>query len=462
MGKLTYQQEEDNLLYTILDKRFFSVWKNPSTSPVWKLTNLELYITSSCNLACEYCYLRMHEDKLYPVESRKESMIKSNLIKIFDWWLDNDFSIHELNLFSGEIWHLPFGMWVLETILSYVKKGMKLECIMVPTNSTFALEQETLNKMQEIVDQFRSAGCVLIISHSIEGLILEDISRPMKSTNKLRDEKFYDNIFTFAKKNNFYFHPMVAAANIEQWRENYDWFADMCAKYDMPFPRSVMMLEVRNPDWTPEKIEHLKAYYKHQIDYFWQLSGQNHDRFMANAFGIGMNDSDGGYSNISFAPAKTQAPCTIDFDMTIRVGDLTIMPCHRTSYPQFAYGKFKLQYDKLAGIEAINPQIATKMLFSNHFTSIHGCDVCAYKGICMRQCFGEQYESTDEIFMPDPIVCNMFKAKYNFLIDTYDQMGLLRHMSQIPASDTRYIITQQILMEIDRINRSRGGADTNV
>lgn len=454
---MTYQQEEDKLLETILDKRFFSVWRTGSSHPLYGVSNVELYLTSDCNLNCEYCYLRVRGDQLYPREHRSEAAIMANLVKFLEWMVANEFSINELQLFSGEIWHLPLGHHVLDTLLGYVQRGLKAGHIMIPTNTTFALEDDTLVKMQEFIDSFRTAGCPLVISHSIDGLLLEDISRPMKATSKVRDQAFYDRVFTFAKKNGFLFHPMVAAVNIEQWPDNYDWFVSMFRKYDIPFPGGLMMLEVRNPDWTPAKLVCLDTYYQHQINHIWDEVNHDYDEFLRVAFGIGADDGSG-YSNIAIIQNKTQSPCTVSMAFTVRIGDLMVVPCHRTAYPQFSYGKFNEDMT----ISAINTQVAIKLLYSNHKTSIHGCDVCAYRNVCMRQCFGEQYEATEEIFMPDSAVCSLFHAKFNSLINKYTEMGLLQYMSTIEPTDTRYIMIQRILVEVDRINEIRNGGAAHV
>ena len=455
MNRSTYQMEEDELLKVILDKRFFSIWKNSEGNKLWELSNLELYITSECNLKCEYCYLNTRGDQLYPKEFRKEELIYENLLKIFDWWLENDFYVNELSLFSGEIWHLPYGIKILETILSYTRKGLRLRAISLPTNSTFILEDATLNQMQYFVDSFKECGTSLIISHSVDGIFLEDISRPMKSTTTIRDQSFYDRLFIFAKKNNFFFHPMVSAVAIEKWNDNYDWFKEMCVKYDMKFPDAIMMLEVRNPDWTDEKLEYLKKYYTHQIVGFWEEAKHNFDNFLAKVFCIGGDEPSNGYINIAMPMAKTQAGCTIPSCLFVRVGDLSLVPCHRTAYPQYIYGKFELENGKIIGVNANNTAFASKIYFSNNLTSHHGCDVCQYNGFCLRGCFGEQYENTEDAFMPDPIVCNMFKTKYNHLIDVYVGLGVFEYMSKISSSDFRYIMCQQILLQVDRVQKER-------
>lgn len=105
---MTFEQENDELLTYILENRFFKVWRDKE-SELWNASNLELFITSTCNLKCEYCYLNRFEDKLYPKDSRKPEDILNNLKILFDWFIKEKFYFRNIDLFSGEIWHTDFG-----------------------------------------------------------------------------------------------------------------------------------------------------------------------------------------------------------------------------------------------------------------------------------------------------------------------------------------------------------------
>ena len=60
MSESIFQKENDQLLYTILNERFFKPWSN-SNSKLWQTAGMELYITNKCNQHCEYCYLYNNE-----------------------------------------------------------------------------------------------------------------------------------------------------------------------------------------------------------------------------------------------------------------------------------------------------------------------------------------------------------------------------------------------------------------
>jgi len=454
-----YAQEEDELLWTMLDKRFFSVWKDPDANrELWQGSSLELFITSDCNARCSYCYLHQHGDQLYPPEYRGYDIIFRNLRLIMEFIRDNDFQICELELFSGEIWHTDFGREVLHTILGYIRNGAMISNVMIPTNCTFALNDSGLQTMQDMVDQYREAGSQLTLSASIEGLALEDITRPI--TDGIRDGEFYHRLFSFMRKHDFMFHPMVSADNVHLWISNYDWFESMCIAYDYSFPRSVMMLEVRNDDWNDDSLEHLKDYYRHQIARMWELSNNDMAAFCSMLLGIGDSDRDsGGYSNVALPLARNQAACSIPLTLTVRVGDLSIIPCHRLGYDQYHYGRFTQVDNSISFVEANNPQMMIKCVFSNILLSHHGCDVCAYSGFCMRACFGQQYESGGDPFMPSEKVCKLMQTKFNYLIDTYQEFGVIDYLVNLDPTDASYIYSRQILENIGRIMKVRGDDD---
>jgi len=223
------------------------------------------------------------------------------------------------------------------------------------------------------------------------------------------------------------------------------------------------MLEVRNNDWTDESLEHLKAYYKHQIDRIWNMVDKDIYKFMQKALYINADPDDnlGGYNNIAFPTARSQAACTLPTMLCVRLGDLSIAPCHRLSYSQFLYGRFIVEGGKILGIEANNTAMMIKGVFSNSLNTHHGCDVCAYKNMCMRACFGEQYEETRDPFMPDPVVCKLFKTKLNYLIDIYEEMNILEYIRELDVTNPMFLHTRHILENIAIIETYRDTECTN-
>ena len=102
MGAKEFQQENNELLKFILTERFFKPWKNGKIliqenedtlkeidAGLYSSSGLELYLTSSCNQKCEYCYLAKYENKLYPQHLNNENNIINNLKIILEWIIEN-------------------------------------------------------------------------------------------------------------------------------------------------------------------------------------------------------------------------------------------------------------------------------------------------------------------------------------------------------------------------------------
>ena len=456
-----FAEENNELLRFILENRFFKVWRDPSSQAdphsLWKDANVELFITSACNLKCEYCYLQRHGDGLYPKEYRDKDNILKNMRILFDWFLDEGFAINDLDLFSGEIWHTPFGFEVLDIVIDYIKRGLTFKRVVIPTNCTFLLDNNTMFKMQDYIDEFDSLGTRLMISCSIDGAVLESETRSLKDEDKnpVRDNGFYEKLFAFAKKNNYLFHPMVASANVDKWIENLKWYTQQIRNYHIDAANPIMMLEVRNGDWTDESIQRLLEFYDYEIEQ--KLKACQNDVKVFSEFLLGKNGDNNGYVNYALPIAENQPGCSVSTHLCIRLGDLAICPCHRTAYDRLLYGKFDITNGRITGITAINPQMAIRVLGGNNKIDHHGCDTCPYNGLCMRGCYGAQYEYAQDAFMPVENVCNMFKTKYNHLIDKYDSMGVIDYWRNMSEYDIYYDYAQRLVREIDKIQTYRKG-----
>ena len=78
-NKIDFQQEQNQLLKTVLDLRYFQPWKEEDNQySLRNDANLEIFITPSCNQHCEYCYLVKY-DGLYPKEINNKDTILNNL-----------------------------------------------------------------------------------------------------------------------------------------------------------------------------------------------------------------------------------------------------------------------------------------------------------------------------------------------------------------------------------------------
>lgn len=459
-NKKTFEKENDELLNFILENRFFKPWREHNAMDkhsLWHDTSLELYITSACNLKCEYCYLQRHGEGLYPPEYRDPKKILANMRILLEHCLKEGFQFKNVEMFSGEVWHTEFGFELLELLLEYIQKGVRIVAMTIPTNCTFLLDETMMHRMQRMINRYKQAGTRLIISCSIEGKVLEDTTRPFQvgSQNAMRDDVFYDRLFTFAKHNDYLFHPMVASANVKDWIENLKWWENMLGKYEIAGGHPVMMLEVRNGDWTDESIKDLLKYYDYQLDKLADYAG--HDAKKLSRL-ILKNEGESGYINYSMPLAQDFPGCTVANTMTVRLGDLAIVPCHRTSYDKLVFGKFHVTDGQIDGIVSNNPQMAIRTLCGNQNLVHHGCDICPYAGVCMKGCYGAQYEYAGDPFMPAENVCKMFKAKYDHLIDRYEEFGVIDEWRKVEKTDVFYRYINRLLECIDKIQSARGVA----
>lgn len=451
-----------SVLETILEKRFFAPWREgPSDDPgsLWPDSNLELFVTAACNQNCEYCYL-VRQKELYPREAMDPETIKGNLRIFLDWCLEEGFSFHQVDLFSGEIWHSPFGWEILDILLDYIRRGLRVETVMIPTNASFVLSERALVEMSNRIEDYERAGCRLQLSGSIDGGLSDGITRK-GNDRQLTDEKnsdiFYDRFFSFWRRYGFLFHPMVSAENVKYWKENFLWWEEKCAAYGYDAFQDVMMLEVRNDNWTDSAIQGYTDFLGFLIDKFLadrcggDVGRLTNHLFLTDIFTPGGN----GYLNFGLSKADAFQGCTVSDMLTVRLGDLAIPPCHRTAYDELLYGRLKVQNGKIVGLEEHNPQMASRILLQDSILCSPGCDRCLYSHFCLRGCYGAQREVEKDPFMPIESVCNLFRRKIDFLIDKYGQLGVWDNLEKLSPANARYEDAQETLRAVKRIKEGR-------
>lgn len=426
---INYDKEQSDLLKTLLNERFFEPWREKyvyqkplNNKTLLPESSLEIFITSTCNQHCTYCYLYNNKN-IYPPEFNKKSLIINNLTLLLNWIEENQFFIPQVELFSGEIWHSSYGLEILEILYQALLRHRFTEKLTIPSNCSFVMDKSALAKIQRYIDKFKNIDIILQFSISVDGAIMEHYSRPLNN-GKEKTEEFYEDLFMFAKHNNFAFHPMVSSYNVKHWIENYQWWMEKFNQYDFSLP-ALMMLEVRNNDWTDETI----AQYCEFLDYLinstvTQNFNNNTEEFLLHLLSLkeSENFSDN-YFPYALTEANNFASCSIASHLTVRLGDLALCPCHRTAYNKYLFGKFVIQDNKIVDIEGNNPYMAIRILMANNEYSSLGCDSCVYQKFCLKGCYGSQYENTGDPFLPVPSVCKFFKHKYDFLAKKYIDLG---------------------------------------
>ena len=437
--KIQFKKEQDDLLKTVLDYRFFHPWKNLTAQHnnygLQVDSNLEIYITNKCNQNCSYCYLQKYP-QLYP-ENVNEETILHNLSMLYDYLIINHFYIPEIDMFSGEIWHTSLGLKILSLTYDYTQRGLSFGHIMITSNCFFVNNYEKLHSIQHFIDEFNAIGQPIIFSISVDGKYIDNEGRPRNDGTEYTDD-YYDNLFTFARHNNYTFHPMVSAANIKYWPENYKWWKKMHEYYKLNLYQ-MMLLEVRNDDWTDETIKQYCDFLTIQADDFLDTICKGDIKIMANALSdMRMRNQEpliNGYVPWALTFTDTFSGCTVATHLTVRLGDLAICPCHRLAYDKYLYGKFVVENDMIVDIKAINPQMAIKILMGNILVANPKCDTCLFKSCCLKGCHGSQLESVKDPFFPIPSVCKLYKEKYSHILQYYKAKGLIDYYKSFSAQE---------------------------
>lgn len=440
----TFQNEQNEVLSTLLNTVFVDLWgKNfleqkeiLQELPIKKSEFfLEIFVTGSCNQKCEYCYLNNYGDKLYPKELQDSKLILSNLEILLNYCIENNFQISRLDLFSGEIWGYPLGNKVFDCLLAAIDRGLCVGSIVIPSNCSFCTNPELKNIVNEYIYRFLETNTQIAFSISMDGLVVDKLSRPFSNEHLEKTEQYYKEIVAFAKEHHYGFHPMISSESIEHQKENYEaWlkigeelYGKENAKKKFGF---IMQLEVRNDGWTKEKIVSYLDWLNYLLDtdfnYYFHKDLNLLAKFLIRRevipeFSESFNSTYIPY--MIYSDAKTYS-CTLGSMLCIRLGDLAICPCHRTAYEKFLLGKFKVNNGKITGIEANNIQLANTIYRTTAYTKPK-CDICFWNDTCIKGCLGSQYESTGEILYPVESVCNLEIAKTIFLLEKYKQMGIL-------------------------------------
>ena len=441
---------EDDLLLKSQIENFFlkilripwNVYKENCDSSLDKQIQVEFIITSECNLKCEYCYLHGYQDQLIPKDCRDHNKIISNLHKFMQYWIREDFDCN-LDIFSGEIWQTDFGCKILEIISDYIiNKGAKVRNITIPSNCSFIMYPEAKERLQKVIDSLKQHGSQLVFSASVDGQVMEDISRvPANKKNIGKKDKmgFYDDLFEFVYKNNFGFHPMLSAYTVEKQKSSLDWWKMMFKKYSpnwkFDFIR-LMMLEVRNDDWTDEKIEAFKEFQKYKVDILLNECFDGDVGEFMNTF-LRMNELSThiNYSTLFMLQNDCSMGCSMARSLCVRLGDLAIVPCHRMGYEKFVYGHFLTDNEgNITGdLKANNVQMCAICNYSKLRNIMYGCAQCKIKRFCIRGCMGSQYENTGDPLSCIESVCKFEKAKICSILYNMERIkgiDYLRHIVQ--------------------------------
>lgn len=419
-------------------------------------TTVELIIRPDCNQKCKYCYLTQHGKDLYPKHLRPNNDVLLNNIKqLFSYFLQRQCYIKTLDLFAGDLFYDNLFFPLMDVIYDYYKTIYELNpnmflnkdpdiveinappsfqnkgIIIIPCNFSFCHDEEKIKKFEEVYNKFYQINIKIFLSYSSDGPYSYEVRE-----GKALDDVFINNVFNLIKKYEFSSHPMIAYENIDYAIDNYKWWREQYKKYD--FGNSIMptTLEVRNEGWTQESIDKYLEYLQYMIEDRIKIHNGNLEETALDLFCHNLKTKE----NIIKGPdymdpikftfhdrqTNNEMSCTLGTSFAIYCGDLTLVPCHRLSYPMFKGGQFISDGEKIIEIKALNNvngylnQIQANRYFSP------GCSTCEYRDLCMKGCRGAQFEANCDPNIPIPDVCELFKQKINFLLKSYSKIGLLK------------------------------------
>ena len=455
---IDYQNNEKELLKTFLRELYFrkdntasslrskniydmeDAKRKKQTKEGIPYRDIEIIIRPECNLKCEYCYIHQFGNELYPKEERvsNEQILKNLDILLNYIYKKNGLYIQKWSIFSGDLFYDNFIFDIFDVFYKYLTEEHEMYrqiytqnttfpvVLDLPTNPTFILDDEKVKRFEEYIDKFYHIGVRVFCSISTDG----KYAMSTRERAQLPDD-YFDKIFAFCYKHDYFFHPMIGADNIENWIENYDWWREQIQKFGF-WPKYSghylpMMLEVRNDNWTPEKIDTYLKLIQHMIDDRFKMCDNNLIEFTKHLFLT--NDAKleavQSYDPIVLMYDKIfqNIHCEIQTSLHIRMNDLTIVPCHRTTYKQFEVGKFEVENNRIVDIEPLNVNLWLTIM-NIRISTLPRCARCIIRPYCIAGCLGAQYESNGEIFQPCDSVCKMLLSKNTFLVYTYTKMGV--------------------------------------
>ena len=447
-----YKKENDILAESILQNNFFNVWSGGIDNA--NFSKIEIELTTTCNLGCKYCYIHRYGDSLYPKSIRDRQTILKNLKILLNWLTENNLTPH-LDFFSGDPLSQEIGFEALEIIMDHYRglpKKARPGGISIPTNYTFLLDKDLKQRVEFLLRGFEELGIYVGLSASIDGKYLEHDNRPLllvkgrkevmeesslpamtaSERKEVRDDEYYDEVFSFTNKAGGGLHPMIYSKGIEKWKDNFLWFQDMMKKHEIPWYK-LYLLEVRNEEWSEEQMAELHNFSRFLVNWSFDRCDRNPEDFLYFLF------KKSGFNMLAspFNIIGRGLGCSFQSMVYVRMGDLSLIPCHRTSYDGFEYAKFKVMNDKIIGIESKNVEFLTTGLAFNAIAQPM-CESCLIKHSCSHGCLGSQYEATGDMFSPILTVCKMEHAKIIGIVKGLIDCGIFNRILSLMPIEKRY------------------------
>jgi radical SAM protein with 4Fe4S-binding SPASM domain len=458
----TYKQQNDELLQNMMEKTYFASWKlnwkrivdkDPEAAKKWKendifygnYLSLEFQLNQHCDLDCLYCYEQRYGDIYFPGKTSDKKIVAHNVDLMLDFLYENKM-YPRIEIFSGDPLVQTIGHTVIDKIITAAENGRQITSdISVPTNMSMLLYPNRRKSIEDLIERGRKVGIRISLSASVDGAFMEE-NRPFKRKDKVRDAKYYDDLFRFAKKYSMGFHPMIYSHNMKNWKKNFMWFQKMFQKYDIPWT-SLYLLEIRNIEWTDDDLYELYDFMRWLVHWTFNKLGRN-----PFAYGTG-----GQYFNILASGFNTNGRgigCSIQSSLQLRMGDFSWAMCHRLMYDKLNVGKFEVVDDKLTGkFDSANIE-AHIGLQSADTLSFPKCETCMLKHLCNAGCLGSNFESTGDPYTTHPSVCQVEHYKILGILQGLADNKLLGHVLSLVSDPKRISINELLRTGLVKYNET--------
>ena len=414
---MTYKDEQKELFKSFLDNHVYKYWK--SGGKLGYKQGLELILTSTCNTKCSYCYYKNFGKQLNdPCVSTGDNILR-NAEKLFTWMNKEGMTPDSIDIFSGEPLNLPYIGDLMDMIID---KFPGVE-IVIPTNGTYCRSDKAVERVESLLSKWRKKARVFL-SMSVDGKYLDNDTRAMRD-GKLYDDAFYDRLFKFIKKHELAVHPMIGPKGIDKWCDNLDWYVEQLSKYldcSKALALSRMyLLEVRNPDWTDNELNYLTKFCHHLTNTAFEYYDKDKYSFVDN-FLLGTTGCNF-YSGITSTMSRGLG-CSIQQEFAVRLGDMKLVPCHRTAYDGYNACTLKIDDNYNIDYELENENTYMMIMGFNAKYATKCCD-CPINTLCSYSCLGCNFEVNHDFFTPVDSVCKLEFIKVYALVDSLNKIGAL-------------------------------------
>lgn len=443
-----YNKDDVLFLNSYLNSKIFiKSYDEVNEKIIFPQKTLQLIVRPECNQKCDYCYITKYGNELYPKEERvNNQIILNNLKKLLIFLNYKKTFINSWDIFAGDLFYDNFWFDIMDifynyyielfdnnhSLLKFLKENNEYIYIGNPNNCSFCQDKEKIKKVQKYIDKFKELNILIFFSYSHDGPFNINI-REKREIN----EEYYHNVFTFLKFNGFGCHPMVSYEGIENSIQNYEWWKKQYNLYNLNQNGKnylPMFLEVRNDGWTKEKIQKYLEFLNYMIEDRLKMCNNNIIELAKNILKNHQKKLLPSLSNndlIKLVPinknSKSTFSCVLGHAISIKLNNLSIVPCHRMAYPKFEIGTINI--DNFI-IDIKNNADAYYAMTEANTLMLPGCAQCHYRFFCPKGCIGSQYETYGDWNVPVKSVCDLFKAKYDFLFKKYHELNLFHYYFQ--------------------------------